>query len=47
LGNDTLNALPTLAYQGVEAFQRWTSKEVPMELFKKAARAHVEKYYFF
>jgi len=46
LGAEILNGLPMLAYQGIEAFQRWTSKKVSVRLFKKAAKERVEKYSF-
>lgn len=46
LGTETLNGLPMLAYQGVEAFNRWTGKDISVELFKKIARKYVEEYSF-
>jgi len=46
LGAEILNGLPMLAYQGIEAFHRWTSKKVSVRLFKKAAKERGEKYSF-
>jgi shikimate dehydrogenase len=41
VGATTVDGAWMLLFQGVEAFERWTDREAPVEVMNEALRAHL------